>query len=70
MKTPRVDAAVDPGAYRFHGRDPRRKGVPRTGHHPRDPALHPTDDATQARRMDPTHDAEEEDIISMAREEK
>ena len=65
-----VDEKDDPGACRFHGRDPRRKGAPRTGHHPRDPARHPTDDTTQSRRMDPAHDAEEEEIISMSTAEK
>ena len=60
----------DPGACRFHGRDSRRKGAPRFGHHPRDPARLPTDDNTQAKRIDPTPTKEEEKISSMRKEEK
>ena len=67
---PHVDPKVDLGACRFHGIDPRRRGAPRAGHHPRDPARHPTEDVTQSRRMDPTPTRDDEEIISMMKTEK
>ena len=70
IKLAHTDPTYDRGACRFHGVDPRRQGTPRTGHHPRDPAIHPTDDPTQAKRIDPQHDEEDEKIITMAKEEK